>query len=395
MKTQYKIGIDCRLAGKRHAGIGRYIENLIIRLPNLAKNIEWVYFFYDQEQAKEIFETIKPQQQNLQFVFTPIRHYSFAEQVKLPKIFKHHKLDLLHVPHFNAPIFYSDKLIVTIHDLLWHQQKGLTVTTLKPWQYWLKYLAYRFITYKTVQHADQILVPAKTIKQTLTNYYPSAQNKIKVTKEGIDENFSKIQNLKFHPKVSFIPAEFSFKNSGSEIKINNYKSKQLIYVGSLYPHKNIQLVIKALKDLPQYNLKIVGSRNIFQDKYKKLAQKLNLTRRIIFVGYLTDQELIEELKQSFALVQPSLSEGFGLTGVEAMSAGLPVLASDIEIFKEIYQDAPIYFDPHDPSSFIAAVKKLEKTDRKKVINKGFAIVKNYDWDKMVNQTLSVYEKILN
>jgi hypothetical protein len=142
------IGIDCRLAGKKHAGIGRYIENLVIRLPKVAKEqkdnrqtIKWVYFFYDQSQANEISDQIpESNRSTIKTVIAPIRHYSLAEQVKLPAIFKKENLDILHVPHFNVPILYAGKLVVTIHDLLWHERKGLHVTTLHPFLYWLTYL---------------------------------------------------------------------------------------------------------------------------------------------------------------------------------------------------------------------------------------------------------------
>ncbi len=367
------IGIDARLAGQQHAGIGRYVENLITRLPALAPDINFVYFFYNKEQSNHL--AIKPSS-HVKFKYTPIRHYTLAEQLKLPSIFASEELDLLHVPHFNIPIFYKGKTVTTIHDLLWHEQKGTTVTTLPQWQYWIKYLAYKYVSKQAVSKSSKIIVPAKTIKKTILKYYPDVKNKIVVTYEGID--------------TSLIKSE-----QGSSGYQSLRRSSQLLYVGSLYPHKNIDLVLQALTKLPNYTLNIVGSRNVFQDKVRAEVKQLMIENQVNFLGYVADKELTQLYQNSFALVQPSLSEGFGLTGVEAMATGTPVLASDIPIFREIYKDAATYFDPYSVDSFIQSVKKLEKADRQKVIQLGKEIASAYNWDTMVEQTVEVYRKILD
>ena len=370
--SPYKIGIDCRLSGNAHAGIGRYIEELILRLPKIGRANRWVLFFYSQQQANDLLKEIVPKPSNISIVIAPIKHYSFNEQLKIPNIFAKQELDLLHVPHFNVPIFYKGKLVVTIHDLLWHEFRGLDVTTLKPYLYYIKYLAYRFITKMAIKKADQIIVPAKTIKDTVIKYYPWAKNKLNITKEGHSNKF--------------IPS-----SNTTEKKIN----KTLLYVGSLYPHKNISVVLKALKSLPDFRLEIIGSRSIFQDNVKAEVVKLDICQQVEFLGFISDSELNKKMSNSFALVQPSLSEGFGLTGIEAMSAGIPVLASDIPIFKEIYQDGAIFFDPEYPTDFVRAVNMLEELNRSKIIKQGIEIASHYSWDTMAKQTLSIYQSSFN
>lgn len=369
MIVSKRIGIDCRLSGNAHAGIGRYIEELILRLPKINKEISWVLFFNNKKQADEYLQKIGPHTNNLKIVIAPIQHYTLAEQLKLPQIFAKEKLDLLHVPHFNVPIFYSGKLVVTIHDLLWHEFVGLKATTLKPYLYFLKYLAYRFIAQLAIFKASLIFVPANTIKNVVHKYYPSSINKVLVTKEGFAQEFS--QNL---PTKKTKP--------------------ELLYVGSLYPHKNIEVVLKALSNLPNYHLNLVGARNIFQDQTKDLVTKYKVENQVSFLGYLTDKELKNKMSQAFALIQPSFSEGFGLTGIEAMAAGLPVISSNIPIFEEIYQDGAIFFNPHRSDDFVKAVKHLEQKDRPTIVNKGKEIVKDYSWDKMSFKTLTAYKTLL-
>lgn len=367
-----KIGIDCRLSGNTHAGIGRYIEELILRLPALEPQKEWVFFFAEQKQVSEYLKKTNSRFKNIKLVIAPIKHYSLAEQWRLPMIFAKEKLDLLHVPHFNVPLFYRGRLVVTIHDLLWHEFVGLQVTTLKPHIYFLKYLAYRLTTRIAVSKANVILVPAQTIKAVVAKYYPWAKAKIKVTTEGFSQEFAP----KAPKKLAARPV-----------------SKLLIYVGSLYPHKNIEVVLKALPNLPDYQLQIVGARNVFQDQARALVKKYQVEDQVTFAGYLEDQKLKTLMDQALALVQPSLSEGFGLTGVEAMAAGLPVLASDIPIFKEIYQDGAIFFDPSQAHDFVQAVEQLEKTNRTQLAKKGQQVVSQYSWEEMADQTLAVYNSI--
>ena len=363
-----KIGIDARLSGSKHAGIGRYTQNLIRELITQNKKDTFVCFFYDLEQATAVLAELNTNKK-VKTVITPIRHYTFAEQMELPKLFAAEKLDLLHVPHFNVPILYTGRLVITIHDLLWHEYKGKSVTTLNPVQYLLKYFFYRLVTRIAVHKAIKILVPAQTIKNTVLRFYPKTKDKIVITKEGATLiNPKKLKDL---PKLKHT----------------------FLYVGSLYPHKNLKLVLESLKSLPKYKLLIAGSRTVFQDRVKSYIKYKDIADQVEFLGYVPDAELAQLYKQVTALVQPSFSEGFGLTGVEAMSVGTSVLASDIPIFKEIYQDAAFYFSPHSTASFIQAVHALEETAG--AINvEGLKIIKNYSWQKMAQETAVVYTEVL-
>ncbi|MBD3250589.1 MAG: glycosyltransferase [Candidatus Pacebacteria bacterium] len=367
-----RIGVDCRLAGPKNAGIGRYIENLIIRLPGLSlaermPEIKWVFFFLDQEQLISARNQIS-HPELVEFALTPIRHYTFGEQLRLPINFIQKKLDLLHVPHFNAPLLYPGKLVLTIHDLLWHKQTGLHMTTLKPWQYHLKYLAYRRVTRAAINKSRLIFVPTQTVQKIVSQIFPQASQKISVTYEGYNSIFDQ-------------PTAPNYQK----------RTKSLIYLGSLYPHKNLQLVIRALQKLPDWKLKIIGSREIFKDRLIELSQELGVKDQLTWLGYLPDKKLIAEFNQSLALVQPSISEGFGLTGIEAMAAGLPVLASEIDTFQEIYQTAPAYFNPRSVESFLTAISKLSQKKQWQQSQKtGRAVATNFSWDKMAEQTLQGY-----
>lgn len=371
------IGIDCRLLGPTHAGIGRYIENLLLQIPSISThhNFHWTFIFHDQSQY-DAFLGITDQSAffaSSRILFAPVRHYTLNEQITMLSLLKKEKLDLLHVPHFNVPVLYRGKLVVTIHDLLWHEYRGIRVTTLPAWKYWIKHLLYKATVAQAVSKASSILVPARTTKETICRYFPKQKNKVVVTKEGISALF----------------LQPSFQTA--------HRKKRLVYVGSLYPHKNLKVILQALTSLPEFSLVIVGARNVFQERLKKQVTKLGIEQQVQFHGYLSDLDLVKLFSESFALVQPSLFEGFGLTGVEAMASGLPVIASDIPIFKEIYGNRATLFNPHSSSTFVKAVRHIQSNPftREQLMNIAQTVKAEFSWHQMTQKTLETYQLALS
>ena len=383
MPEKRVIGLDARLLGRRHAGLGRYIKNLALRLPFVVPN-HWqlVYFVNDPTQwaeliaalgtldnldirAQVIFEKIK-------VVKTPITHYSWTEQTQLPAVFAAEKLDLLHVPHFNVPWRVEvPHLVVTIHDLLWHEKKGLQVTTLNPLQYYFKYAAYRWLTRQVVKKAQLIITPSETIRETVTRYYPHSRDKIRVIYNGVSD-WARL--------------------TGSITLSQDLPANYLLYVGSLYPHKNVALLLQLLQSEPELQLVIVSARNAFWQRLAKQIADLKLHTRVHLRENITDEQLYEVYERAVALVQPSFSEGFGLTGVEAMKVGTPVLASDIPVFREIYGESFLPFNPHHLASLQAAYQKLMASDPVVLTRQAHERASLYSWEKMARQVVDVYRE---
>ena len=165
-------------------------------------------------------------------------------------------------------------------------------------------------------------------------------------------------------------------------------SKYFIYAGNAYPHKNLDRLMEAT-EAAKVDLYIASSRNVFT---KRLEKKKN--QYVKLLGFVPDAKLKELYKNSVAFVFPSLSEGFGLPGIEAMEAGTLVLASDIPVFREIYKDAAIYFNPYDFSSIEKSMQSalgLSDEERKAKIAYAQNFVKRYSWEKMAKETLRVYQ----
>lgn len=374
-----RIGIDCRLLGPTHAGIGRYIQQLVTHLCSLSRHSElvsasqnldlphqitWIFFYSDHNQLK-ILKEICPQ---AEFHHTPIRHYSLAEQLKLPKSFNQANLDLLHVPHFNVPLLYRRPFVVTIHDLLWHEYKGSHVTTLSPLKYWFKYLFYRLVSNQAMTRSKAILVPSQAVANTILKILPSIKSKIYVTPEAASLD---------------MPAT----------KVNLLPENYWLYVGSLYPHKNVKIIFQALQTKPDARLVIASTRSVFADQMFEQARQLKVDTQITWQWGISDAELKYLYQKAIVLIQPSLSEGFGLTGLEAMSVGCPVACSDIPVFREVYDKSAIYFDPQQPKSLLSTIDKIVNSPSKwKALGRQHA--QRFSWQKTAQLTWEVYRNIL-
>src|SRR3972149_1631873 len=160
-----KIVIDGRLYGLENAGLGRYVMNLVDNLARLDRKNSYAILL-----RRKYFNRLNfsPKWQK---VLADYRHYSIAEQFKLPSLIKSLNPDIAHFPHFNVPIFYSGPYVVTIHDILMHKQKGLGATTLSAPAYFFKRLGYKTVFRHAVKGAARIIVPSKFIKEQVGEYY--------------------------------------------------------------------------------------------------------------------------------------------------------------------------------------------------------------------------------
>ena len=175
-----RIVIDARLYGLENAGLGRYTMNLVQELAKLDKENEYVVLL-----RKKYFNELKLPR-NWQKIEADFRHYSLTEQLKLPKMIKNIKPDLVHFPHFNIPLFFRGKYVVTIHDIVMHRNWGRQATTLPLSVYLIKRLVYRVVFDNAVKKAVIIIVPTNFVKEELINFYGLSSDKVIVTYEGVN-----------------------------------------------------------------------------------------------------------------------------------------------------------------------------------------------------------------
>lgn len=366
------ILIDGRLYGLENAGLGRYLINLVRELSKIDKKNN----YYILLREKYFNELALPD--NWKKVKADFRHYSFVEQIKLPAIINNINPDVTHFPHFDVPFFYQGSFVVTVHDMLMHNFNGVSATTLPMLFYFLKQVAYKLDFRRAVTKSLAIIVPSKTVKSEIIDYYKINPAKITVTYEGVDEKID---------GQGFISVDQPY----------------FVYSGNAYPHKNLNRLIQAIvllnKRTPKkITLAIVSSRGVFTERLEKDTRKAHAENYVKLLGFVSDDKLGSLYKNSVGFVFPSLSEGFGLPGLEAMASGTILLASNIPVFREIYGDQALYFNELEISSIEKVMRKVLEMDSKqrdKTVKSNKEFVKRYSWAKMATETLRVYEKAAN
>lgn len=179
----------------------------------------------------------------------------------------------------------------------------------------------------------------------------------------------------------------------------NLPKQYFLYVGNAYPHKNLERLLEAFKSLESkvYSLVLVGGEDYFYKKLKEKVEEMGLKNEVMFYGPATREELGKLYKNAIALIFPSLMEGFGLPGLEAMANGCPVVCSDIPVFHEIYGEAALYFNPTDTEDIKNKINSLCYHDlnhsiREEMRRKGYEQVKKYSWEKLARETLDIYKQ---
>jgi len=370
-----KIVIDARMYGLENAGIGRYILNLIANLEKI--DIENEYYIL---LRKKYFLDLNFKNPHFHKIDADIQHYSLKEQICLPFILYKIKPDFVHFPHFNLPIFWFGKYVVTIHDLIKHNFKGISSTTRQPWLYWFKFFIYRIIVFGVIKRSQKIITPSFYWQKEIVTQFKLLNSKVEVTYEGVDQKWTDLK--------------FSFNDFQQTLDKYKIKKPFILYVGNLYPHKNVERLIESIK-INQINLVIVCARNVFWQRLNKIVKEKGVVEFVNFTGFVTDEELFQLYHESICLAFPSLMEGFGLPGLEAMMAGTPVLASNSSCLPEIYGQAALYFNPYNTRE-LADKLNLIKNDiklRERLIILGKRQLKHYNWEKMARETLTVYNQV--
>lgn len=379
-----KIGIDCRMYRSGVAGIGRYSQNLIKNILEIDQEDEFVLFM-TQEDEKE-FENLKIKNSikidNLKFkiIITDIVHYSLAEQTKFLKIIAAEKLDLMHFLNFNFPIRYRGKFVVTIHDLTLYFYPATARQTNV-----VKRTAFNFVMKNACNKADKIIADSKSTKNDIIKVFKTPAEKIEVIYFAADDKEFQTVNKDFINKL--------------ENKYNLNDSPIILTVGQFRPHKNLPGLVEAFdilrKDIDA-KLVILGKPD---PKHARLSYAIDNSpykRDIIIPGFVSDKELAAWYKIAAVYCFPSLYEGFGLPGLEAMAAGLPVVSSNTSSLPEVYDNAALYFDPLKSQEIAGTIKEVINNNklRQELISKGYAQVKKYSWQKTASETLKIYNKIV-
>ena len=360
----YRIGLDARMF--RHTGIGTYLRGLVSGFSSAA---------ISQDKRPVLFGTVE----NAVPFNAPI--YSVREQLLYPGVVN--QCALWHSPHYNVPFMKGKtKLVVTVHDLIhWIFRKQF----LSPLQQFYAGTMMR----RTVKTSDHIIAVSRNTKNDLVKHFHADPEKITVIYEGVTPEYRELPSDELDRKFAEIKTKY------------NLPDDFFLYVGLMKPHKNVLWLIRLFRKLRlakkvQSSLVLVGKKDKkYPRGFEELAE-FQSTGGILHIPEIEADELITFYNRAVALVHPSLYEGFGLTVLESMKCGTPVITSRAASLSEVAGDAAILVDPIAETEMADALVKIESDAelRKTLKAKGLERVALFDWRETARQTSAVYEKVL-
>ncbi len=371
------IVIDARI---RRTSTGRPVDRLLEYLQTVDKINRYTILLSpgDEWQPKsKRFTTVVSKYR--QFSFNPLQQITFARQ--LYKL----KPDLVHFTMTGQqPLFYFGKQITFTHDMTMF--KFVKAGRLPKWLHWLRMKAYRLLVWQSHRKARKIQVPTQYVRDAVAKYHLFTNRKLVVTLEASEPP---ITAKSVFPEI--LKSEFGNQNSDLQF---------ILYVGSSFPHKNLKRLVEAFgllkPDHPELKLVLVGKREYHAKQLRRWAKSKPFFNDIIFTGFVTDAELKWFYENARAYIFPSLSEGFGLPGLEAMAHGCPVVSSRATCLPEVYEDAAHYFDPENIEDMTYKINEVLNKDalRQKLIQNSRKQIKKFSWERMAEQTLEIYESVL-
>lgn len=363
-----KIGIDASRAFlKNRTGIEEYSYQVIKNLKNSFASEK--VFLYVRKNQKIDFDL--PENWEIRVIKWP----RFWTQIGLSFEMLLHPVDVLFVPAHTVPIIHPKNTVVTIHGLEYEFCPNA-------YSFWDR-IYMRVSIKNSCRWASKIISVSENTKKDLISLYDVDEKKIKIVHEGYDRgerNFqSPISNFQLNQND-----QFSILNTKYKIQDTKY----ILFIGRIEERKNISNIVKAFeilkgKDDFQHKLFLVGKGGFGYEKIRDQILKSKFARNVLELGFVSENEKWELLKNAEVFVFPTQYEGFGIPILEAQSVGTPVVASNNSSIPEVVDGSTLLVDPEKPEKIAEAINKLisNETLKDDIIAKGLDNVKRFSWEK--------------
>ncbi len=288
------------------------------------------------------------------------------------------KADISQFFNYAVPPGASGKRVTFIYDMAY---KACSWTMNKKTRIWLK-----LCMKKTCRHAEHFVTISRFSKDEIIKYLGIKKEQISIVPCALDHKV-------YHPHYTSTQIQ--------EVR-NRYgiSSEYFLYVGTIEPRKNLERLIGAYaklcrikKQVPK--LVLAGKKGWLCDGIYKKAQSLGMQRKILFIGYVPQEDSPVLMCGAKAFVFPSLYEGFGMPPLEAMACGAPVITSNTTALREVAQDAAITVNPKSEKEICQAMQLIleDRAYRKELRRRGLKRAAGYTWAKSAAMLLEVYQKL--
>lgn len=369
-----RIAIDATAIPPLRSGAGNYIFYLVQHLSHI--DHENTYFIFAKPNHIDELGIDQPN-----FHFVPIKHAAKGtrlvwEQIGLPWHLKRLGIDLLHSPHYTAPLLKVCKLVVTFHDMtfqLMPEAHGL-----------LKRVFFPMIMHWSARFADKLIAASESTRKDVIRLLGVAPGKIVPIMVAANPVFGVLPRV----QVEQACARYNLLPNG-----------YILYVGVLEPRKNVPLLIEAYaslaREFPHVPLVIVGKKGWMYDEIFERVTVLGLQDRVRFLGHIPRPDLIALYNGARVVVYPSRYEGFGVPVLEAMQCGTPVITTNVSSIPEVAGDAALMIDPDDVQGLGTALRRTLTDDAlaRDLAERGLARAARFSWQRCAEETLAVYRSV--
>jgi len=366
-------------------GIGNYRESLIKALAKLPSDHSFVLI----GNSGNKMESWAKKQSQFGFAAIKSKPNSVHQHFLLPFEISRLKLDLFWTTPWGASVFLRGIYALTIYDLLYRRYPEIAS---------LKARLYEgFVSKWVARRAKIIFTISEFVKGDIEEFL------------GIKRD--KIVNILGAAGEAYQPLGDSNVKSFALNTLNKHGITKpfFVYLGNFRPHKNLKTLLAAFAKIKTQNsdvrLVLIGSvdakgRNKDSEELLNLLKKLKLRKNVILTGRIADdREVGAILNEAVALVHPSFHEGFGLTVLEAMSCGTPVIAANTTSIPEVVGDAGILVDPHNVGELAEAMKKVfvyyhnpvYGNKYQSLVSKGLEQAKKFSWEKVAREVLKCFD----
>ncbi len=387
-----RIGVDATCWANRR-GYGRFTRALLTAALALDRDNEYVFFVDDDREEfplpKDRVEVVRVR------VGVPTvkaasanGHRSFRDVHALSRAIHGEKVDLFFFPsvYSYVPLASSLPQIVTVHDVIAELYPKLVFPSLRAKLFW------RAKVKLGCAQARIVLTVSEYSRRCLMERLKIAPSRLRVVHEASDPAFRRLERVDGGALLARLglPPDVRF----------------LTYVGGFSPHKNLGLLVDAFREIqaqPQFGdvrLLLIGDYegDVFYSCYGQLTEQVRragLQGRVVFTGYLGDEDLAVLLNLTQALVLPSFCEGFGLPAVEAAACGAPVLATTRSPLLELLGEGVIGLEPDDREAWRNALAEiLSDPDRRNAMRAaGMAAAARLSWENSARQLLAVFAEV--
>lgn len=357
MTAPFRLVVDCRYVRRdgRHDGISRFSAGITAALGRLHP----LTMLIDDPRQLALLPALP---------YLVIRPPAHPLEPLIPAVIRRRaRPDVLYSPmQTTGSIGRRYGYVPTLHDLIYYRHR----TPPAEFAWWVR-LLWRLAYLSTVPQRVLLDRGDEVITVSTTTAAQIAEHRLTARRVTVVPNAADAVPL--------------------EVAAAGPRSRSLLYMGAFIGYKNVETLVRAAALLPEYELHLLSPVG---DAVRRALQAVAPTARLRFHDGVTDAEYVALLDDAVALVTASRDEGFGIPVVEAMTRGVPVVLSDIPIFREVGGDAALYADPDDPASFAAAVLALERPGEWNARSRAaLAQAAAFTWDASAARLLPVLQRV--